>query len=142
MTERPARPGTFARPSGTGQQPFITVVVLDDEFSGALAYALDCALFMPAGVRAVRVRPRSRLERASPIPVGDLVGSPSASLIELSACSDRMVAQSEGQDADQALVDLRHHTVSPLVEVDGNGVVLRVSDPRGWSVPGPSSAAG
>ncbi|MRJ77493.1 hypothetical protein GEV29_13175 [Aeromicrobium sp. SMF47] len=142
MTERFGRPGTFARPPDPGRQPVITVVVLGDEFSGAMAYALDCALFMPASVRAVRVRPRSRLERPCPIPVDDLSGVPSASLAKVSACSDRMVVQSGGRDVDPTLLDLRRQTSSPVVEVDGNGVVMRVSDPRGWSMPAVGRHAG
>lgn len=116
------------------------MVALGDDFSGALAYALECALFMPTAVRVVRVGPVSGRERPSPLPVLDLVDRPSASLARISACSDRMVAQRLGRDAHRVLVELRRNTYSPLVEVDGNGIVLRVSDPRGWSMPAAASA--
>ncbi|AWB92344.1 hypothetical protein C3E78_09100 [Aeromicrobium chenweiae] len=130
-----------ARPSA-GRQPLITVVVLGEEFLGALAYALECALFMPAAVRAVRAGSVPGMARPSPIPVQELGDSPLAALLDISTSSDRMVAQQVGDDAHQVLRDLRRSTHSPLVEVDDSGVVLRVSDPRGWSVPAVASGFG
>lgn len=135
MTDRAVRPGKLGAASGSGRQPVISVVMLGGDITGALAYALECALFVPTAVRVVRMRASLGAELPSPLPVLDLVGRSSGLLRQLSACSDRMVAQSPGSETDRFLVDLRQHTYSPLVEVDQNGVVLRVSDPRGWSMP-------
>jgi hypothetical protein len=141
MTDQRVRPATPATP-GSGRQAVITVVVLDKEFSGALAYALDYALFRPAAVRAVRVPPSAAGEHVSPIPVQDLSGSPAVALMRLSSSSERMVAQCGRGDTSRHLAELRQNTHSPLVEVDENGIVLRFSDPRGWSMPHGTYAAG
>lgn len=141
MNEQDVRPAGLVRP-GSGRQPVITVIVLDADFSGALAYALDYALFRPAGVRAVRVPWIPPVASASPIPVRDLVGSAPAALMRISASSERLVAQCGAGAAHGGLVELRQNTYSPLVEVDGDGLVVRFSDPHDWSSVHRSAATG
>lgn len=133
MTDRPARPEGPA---------IITLLVLDEDFSGALAYALDYALFRPAAVRAVRVPGASAGRPPPPIPVRAVVGSAAASLIRLSTSSERMVAQAGGRDGRHVLAELRQNTHSPLVEVDRDGAVVRFTDPWRWSMSSRGSAAG
>jgi hypothetical protein len=128
--------------SATGRRPVVTVIVLDDDFSGALAYALDYALFRPSAVRVVCVPPCSGAGRRSPIPVRPLEGSPTAALTRLSAVSDRMIAQGSAGRPHALLAELRLVTRSPLVEVDRDGVVVRFSDPHGQSMAYSSRAIG
>ncbi|MCL3819282.1 hypothetical protein [Aeromicrobium wangtongii] len=133
MTDRPARPGG---------PPIITVLVLADDFSGALAYALDYALFRPAAVRAVRVPGAALMHPPAPIPIRDIGGNAGASLMRLSTSSERMVAQIGGRDPRGVLAQLRQSTHSPLVEVDRDGAVVRFTDPWHWSRSLRGSAAG
>jgi hypothetical protein len=128
--------------SGAGRPPLITVVVLDGEFSGALAYALERALLEPSSVRMVRVGPAPGGAPAPPLPVSDLADTPCTSLAGLSALSSCMVAPFREDDPARVLAELRQSTRSPLVEVDEHAVIVRVSDPRSWPLPAVTSAAG
>lgn len=124
----------------TSQPPrrkLISLFVLEDDFSGALAYALDRALETPAAIRAIRIRPSRSLARVEPpIPVENLSGDINRTLAELTSDSYVAVVQSPGDGIDtmtsQALADLRRTTKCLLVEVDADGEIMQVSGPHGW----------
>lgn len=127
------------------RQKAITVLVLRDRFSGALAYALESALRDPATIRAIRVDETTVAGPNNlPIPVGEVVGDASDCLKHMSANCDLLVVECPTTEFEQVtnpvLVDLRRDTQCLLVEVDGDGKIIRASGPEGWSFSAPQGA--
>jgi hypothetical protein len=120
------------------QQKMITVLALDDRFSGALAYALQSALFDPATIRVVRVtRPGRRdVDLASPLPVSTITAEGIPALVRQCARQDTLVVETYGTGAafeTAVLEDLQRHAPCLVVEVDDGGLVIGASGPEGWS---------
>jgi hypothetical protein len=120
------------------RQQMITVLALDDRFSGALAYALQSALFEPATISVVRVtRPERRvLDVGSPLPVSTVTVEAVPELVRQSARQDTLVVETHGTDDafETGVQDvLRQHASCLLVEVDDGGHVIGASGPEGWS---------
>lgn len=138
---------SFTDGGGPPRQKTITVIVLEDEFSGALAYALQSALHEPAKVRVVRVgraRERDR-DLGLPLPIRAVTAEAAAALVRQAAGGDVMVVESRGQlaEASESLLDdLRHQASCLVVEVDGDGLVMRASGPEGWTYSALGSTGG
>lgn len=136
----PFRRATSVERGEPKRAKLFTVVVLEDEFSGALAYALQRALREPAAIRAVRIRPSSGLRQIQPpVPCWSIARDRdfAHAVKELSAPSDLLVVQAPATGADeeilQRLVDLRRDATSPLIEVSCQGEIVRVCGMKGWS---------
>jgi hypothetical protein len=120
------------------RQRMITVIALDDGFSGALAYALQSALHDPAKIRAVRVgQPRERhLDLHMPLPVSTMTAQDADIVVRSCAERDVIVVEVPAHLEDAAaslVIDLRRHASCLLVEVDDAGRLVRASGPGGWS---------
>ena len=129
------------------RQKMITVIVLEDGFSGALAYALQSALHEPATVRVVRVGQPSEHDRDHriPLPISTITAEGVDALVRQSAGRDVLVVETSGQlddAADSLRSDLRRHAPCLVVEVDEDGQVVRASGPEGWSYSALGAAAG
>ena len=126
------------------RQRMITVIVLEDGFSGALAYALQSALHEPATVRVVRVGQPSEHDRDHriPLPISTITAKGVDALVRQSAGHDVLVVETPGHledAADSLLSDLRRHAPCLVVEVDEDGHAVRASGPEGWSYSAPAA---
>jgi hypothetical protein len=121
------------------RQKMITVIVLGERFSGALAYALQSALHEPAKIRVVRVaQPRERVEALGiPLPVDTVTLDAADALVRECASHDVIVVEIRerlAKSTDLLMLDhLRRHPTCLLVEVDDEGQVVGASGPEGWS---------
>ena len=121
------------------RQKMITVIVLGDRFSGALAYALQSALHEPAKIRVVRVaQPRERaLDLGIPLPVETVAFEAVDVLVRECASHDVIVVEPReplATSTDLLVLDqLRRHAPCLVVEVDQEGQVVGASGPEGWS---------
>ena len=133
--------------SGARTRPkMITVMALEDGFSGALAYALQSALHEPATIRVVRVgQPRERdRDHRIPLPISTITAGAAVAVVRQSARHDVIVVEASGhldESADSLLFDIRRNASCLVVEVDEDGEVVRASGPEGWSYAAPGDAA-
>jgi hypothetical protein len=136
----------MGRPTGGTMQDMQTpqqlsrtmfVLALDDEFSGALAYALNAALFEPARIQVLRVGRHAPLgsSRFVPVPVQDLSTEEAAALLRERPSSDVLVVEGLARNRASArlLEDLRDHPRCLVVEVDDRAEVIAAAGPGGWS---------
>ena len=121
------------------RQKMITVIVLGDRFSGALAYALQSVLHEPAKIRVVRVaQPEERdQDLGIPLPVDTVTLEAANALVRECASHDVIVVEPRDQLAtstDRRVLELlRCHAPCLVVEVDDEGQVVGASGPEGWS---------
>ena len=134
--------------SGTPtRQRMITVIALEDGFSGALAYALQSALHEPARIRVVRVGPPRERDRdlGIPLPISTITAEAAYALVRHSAEHDVIVVETPGHlepTADSLPIDLRRYASCLVVEVDDDGQLIRASGPEGWSYSALGGASG
>ena len=128
------------------RQKTITVMVLQDEFGGALAYALQNALHEPARIRVMRVGRQERdRDLALPLPISTVSAEAADAVARRCAGQDVIVVETHGllEGARGALLrDLRRHAPCLVVEVDDEGQVVRASGPGGWSYSALTSTGG
>jgi len=121
------------------RQKMITVIVLGNRFSGALAYALQSALDEPAKIRVVRVaQPRERAQDLGiPLTVDTVTFEAADALVRECAGHDLIVVEPrEGLATSMDLLvhdQLHRHAPCLVVEVDDEGQVVGASGPEGWS---------
>ena len=136
---------SFTDGGGPPRQRTITVIVLEDEFSGALAYALQSALHEPAKVRVVRVGRARERDLGHPLPIRAVTTEAAAAMVRQGAGGDVIVVESQGHlsEASELLLDdLRRNASCLVVEVDGDGLVMRASGPEGWTYSALGSTGG
>lgn len=124
---------------GPFRRKMITVIVLGNRFSGALAYALQSALHEPAKIRVMRVaQPRERAQDLGiPLPVVTVTFEEADALVRECAGHDLIVVEPRERLAtstDLLVLDqLRRHAPCLVVEVDDEGQVVGASGPERWS---------
>lgn len=120
------------------RQMMITVLVLENQFAGALAYALQRALHEPARVRVVRAGgpPGRDPDLGLPLPIHSMTAEAAEAMVQEAASSDVLVVESHphlDEVNESLLQDLRRHASCLVVEVDQDGQVVGASGPEGWT---------
>lgn len=119
------------------RQKVITVLVLNDSFAGALAYALQSVLRDPARIHVVRVGERRGRDHdlGIPLPVLTITADDADAVVRQCSGDDVIVVESPRhlELTDSLLVDVRRDAPCLVVEVDDQGRVVSASGPEGWS---------
>jgi hypothetical protein len=115
----------------------MTVITHDDQFGGALAYALQTALYEPARVRVVHVGTPADLVSSHfvPLPVQSMAAEVAAAVLGESEVDDVIVVQGPHDDDEMPspVRSLLARAPCLVVEVDEQGELVRASGPGGWS---------
>lgn len=118
----------------------IVVGIVEDRWSGALAYALQISLTEAAKVSIVRVSttpPAARDRLTLPLQVRDIEGDPTAVLLREAGNADLMVVETGADEKDAPggpdLSELHRRGDTLLIEVDFDGEIVRASGATGWT---------
>lgn len=138
--EQPRGTSAHLRPSSELRLPRIAVAVLRGRYRGALAHALDLALWQPSTIVLVHLEGEGQSPGSLPLAVVSPAGPADEALLSTSEEVDTLVVEVGGEAADELdprLVRLRRDTRCAVIEVDAAGDVVRVSTPSASLVPSP-----